>query len=127
EDLGKVDKIMIDLASGKVAYVVVSFGGFLGIGDKLFAVPWSAFTVDQGEQEFVLNVDRRKLETAPGFDKNNWPDMSDSTFGLEVHKHYGQTPWWEHTETDAGDFTGEKRVPDRSREYEPTTGYQQKP
>jgi sporulation protein YlmC with PRC-barrel domain len=126
EDLGKIDKIMIDLASGKVAYVVVSFGGFLGIGDKLFAVPWSAFDVDQGEHEFVLDVDRRTLETAPGFDKNNWPDMSDPTFGIEVHKHYGQTPYWEHTQTDAGDFTGEERVPDRSREYEPTTGYQQK-
>jgi sporulation protein YlmC with PRC-barrel domain len=126
EDLGKVDEIMVDLASGRVAYVVVSFGGFLGIGDKLFAVPWSAFQVDQGEHEFVLDVDRGTLENAPGFDKGNWPDMSDTTFGAEVHKHYGATPYWEHTVTDAGDFTGEERVPDRSREYEPSSGYQRK-
>lgn len=126
EDVGRVDKIMIDLANGKVAYVVLSFGGFLGIGDKLFAVPWSAFQVDQREHEFVLDVDRKTLETAPGFDKDNWPDMSDPTFGLEVHQHYGQMPYWEHTVTDVGDFTGEERAPDRSCEYDPTTGYQRR-
>jgi sporulation protein YlmC with PRC-barrel domain len=125
-DLGKVDQIMIDLGTGKVAYVVLSFGGFLGIGDKVFAVPWSALQVDQREHEFVLDVDRRTLETAPGFDKDNWPDMSDPAFGLEVHQHYGQTPYWEHTTTDAGDFTGEEPVPDRSRDDEPTVGDERK-
>jgi sporulation protein YlmC with PRC-barrel domain len=126
EDLGKIDEIMIDLGSGRVAYVVLSFGGFLGIGDKLFAVPWSAFRVDQGEHEFILDTDSTTLQSAPGFDKDNWPDMSDPSFGAEVHKHYGKTPYWEHTVTDAGDFTGEEIVPDRSREFESTSGYQQR-
>lgn len=124
EDLGSVEEIMLDLPSGKIAYAVIAFGGFLGIGDKLFAVPWNALRVDEGEHEFILDVDRATLENAPGFDKSNWPDMADPTFGAEVHKHYGRIPYWEHTVTDAGDFTGEKHVPDRSREYEPTTGYQ---
>jgi hypothetical protein len=114
---------MIDLPSGRVAYVVLSFGGFLGIGDKLFAVPWSALRVDEGEHEFILDVDRKTLENAPGFDKDNWPDMADATFGTSVHQHYGRTPYWEHDVTDAGDYVGDDRQTNRSIEYEPTEGY----
>src|ERR1700727_1636300 len=77
EDLGTIDEIMIDIPSGRVAYAVLSFGGFLGMGDKLFAVPWNAPKVDEDEQCFILNVDRRTIERAPGFDKDNWPDMGD--------------------------------------------------
>jgi sporulation protein YlmC with PRC-barrel domain len=124
EDLGTIEEIMLDPESGRIAYAVLSFGGFLGIGDKLFAVPWSALRVDQGEHQFVLDIDRATLEKAPGFDKDNWPDMADPSFGRDVHQHYGQTPYWEHTITAAGDSTGERNVADRSREYEPTDGYQ---
>jgi sporulation protein YlmC with PRC-barrel domain len=124
EDLGSIEEIMIDLSSGRVAYAVLSFGGFLGIGDKLFAIPWNALRVDQGEHEFILDVDRKTLESAPGFDKDNWPDMADQTFGRDVHKHYGQTPYWEHSVTDAGDFTGDEYPTDRSEEFERTEGYQ---
>ena len=80
EDLGKIEEIMIDLPTGRVAYAVLSFGGFIGIGDKLFAVPWSALQVDEGKQELVLDIDRKVLESAPGFDKNDWPDMADPSF-----------------------------------------------
>jgi len=123
EDLGKVEEIMIDLASGRVAYVVLSFGGFLGIGDKLFAVPWQALRIDEGEHQFVLDVDRKTLESAPGFDKDNWPDMADPSFGAAIHEHYGRTPYWEHDVTDAGDYVGDERQTNRSMEYEPTVGY----
>ncbi|HLK64239.1 MAG TPA: PRC-barrel domain-containing protein [Bryobacteraceae bacterium] len=98
EDLGKVNEIMIDIPSGQVAYAVLSFGGVLGIGNKLFAVPWSSLTVDQDEQCFILDVDKRTLETAPGFDKNNWPDMADETWGAQVYKHYGRSPYWNQSE-----------------------------
>jgi sporulation protein YlmC with PRC-barrel domain len=127
EDLGKVEEIMIDLPSGRVAYVVLSFGGFLGIGDKLFAVPWEALRVDEGEHQFVLDVERGVLENAPGFDKDNWPDMADPTFGSSVHQHYGRTPYWEHDVTDAGDYVGDDRQTNRSIEYEPTVGYKSNP
>jgi sporulation protein YlmC with PRC-barrel domain len=123
EDLGSIEELMIDVQSGKVAYAVISFGGFLGIGDKLFAVPWSALTVDQGEHEFVLDVSRATLENAPGFDKSNWPDMADPSFGNDIHTHYGKTPYWEHDITDAGDYVGDARQTNRSIEYEPTVGY----
>lgn len=98
ESLGKVDEIMIDIPSGRVAYAVLSFGGILGMGDKLFAVPWAALQVDEDEKCFILDVDKHTLETAPGFDKDNWPDMADTTWGLEVFRHYGATPYWEDRE-----------------------------
>ena len=123
EDLGKVEAIMIDLPTGRVAYAVLSFGGFIGIGDKLFAVPWSAVRIDEGEREFVLDIDREVLENAPGFDKNDWPDMADPSFERNVHAHYRATPYWRHDVTDAGDYVGDNRQTNRSMEYESTVGY----
>ncbi len=95
ESLGKIDEIMIDIPSGRIAYAVLSFGGFLGMGDKLFAVPWSALKVDEDEKVFVLNVDRRTIEAAPGFDKNHWPDMSDTNWGNDISTYYKVRPYWE--------------------------------
>ena len=94
EDLGKIKELMIDIPSGRVAYAVLSFGGFLGMGDKLFAVPWSALTLDEDRKCFVLDADKGKLENAPGFDKDNWPDMTDTLWGEQVHTFYGQSPYW---------------------------------
>ena len=95
EDLGKVDEIMIDILSGKVAYAVLSFGGFLGMGNKLFAVPWSRLRLDEDKQHFILDVDRKKLKNAPGFDKDNWPDMADTSWGTRIFSYYGAVPYWE--------------------------------
>ncbi|MGA2113427.1 MAG: PRC-barrel domain-containing protein [Bryobacteraceae bacterium] len=99
EDLGKVNELMIDIPSGRVAYAVLSFGGLLSMGNKLFAVPWSALTVDEDEKCFILNVDKRTLESAPGFDKDNWPDMDDAAWRSELFRHYGATPYWGEEET----------------------------
>jgi surface antigen len=90
---------MIDIPSGRVAYAVLSFGGFLGMGNKLFAVPLSALTVDEDEKCFILDVDQKTLESAPGFDKDYWPDMADTGWGAEVFRHYGATPYWETKES----------------------------
>ncbi len=109
EDLGKIEEIMLDIPSGRIAYAVLSFGGFLGLGNKLFAIPWDAFTLDEAEKEFVLNVDRKVLEDAPGFDKDNWPDMADPDFGSQVYGHYGYKPYW-----DESDITETERERDRS-------------
>lgn len=99
ENLGDVKDIMIDIESGEVAYVVISFGGFLGIGDKLFAVPWEALQVDQNHEQIVVDVDKQKLENAPGFDKDNWPSSPDRQFIEDVHSHYGYKPYWERERT----------------------------
>jgi sporulation protein YlmC with PRC-barrel domain len=92
QDLGDIKEFMIDMASGKVAYAVLSFGGVLGLGDKLFAVPWAAMTLDTVNKRFTLNVPKDALKEAPGFDKGNWPSMSDKTWASGVHKFYG-TPY----------------------------------
>jgi sporulation protein YlmC with PRC-barrel domain len=95
DDLGKVDEIMIDIPSGRVAYAVLSFGGILRMGNKLFAVPWEALTVDEDQKCFTLDVDRARLENAPGFDKDNWPDMADAAWGTQIYSFYGRRPYWD--------------------------------
>ena len=91
EDLGDIKEFMVDMASGKVAYAVLSFGGVLGMGDKLFAVPWAALALDTVNKRFTLDVRKDALQDAPGFDKDRWPAMSDKTWASGVHKFYGTT------------------------------------
>jgi len=73
EELGSIKELMIDLDEGHVAYAVLSFGGLMGLGEKLFAIPWEAMDLDTEQHAFILNVDKAALEEAPGFDKDNWP------------------------------------------------------
>jgi sporulation protein YlmC with PRC-barrel domain len=120
EDLGKIEEIMLDVPSGRIAYAVLSYGGFMGIGDKLFAVPWSALRIDTAEHEFVLDVDKNVLETAPGFDKDNWPDMAQPDFARSIHKFYNKTPYWEKDFTDSGDYMGDNVQTNRDIEFEKT-------
>jgi|TARA_R110000822_G_scaffold125694_10_gene260584 sporulation protein YlmC with PRC-barrel domain len=89
EDLGNVKDIMINTERGQVQYYVLSFGGILGMGDKLFAIPPQAIAVDTQEECLILNVDKDKLENAPGFDKDNWPNMAEEAFRDEIYAHYG--------------------------------------
>lgn len=93
QDLGDIKEIMLDMATGRVAYAVLSYGGFLGMGNKLFAVPWKALTLDTANKRFVLDVAQERLASAPGFDKDQWPDMADTTWAKEVHDYYGVTPY----------------------------------
>ena len=92
EDLGKIEDIMLDERTGSVAYAVLSFGGFLGMGDKLFAIPWEELRLDQEGSRFILNVSEDALKDAPGFDKNDWPDFGDPQWRNEVHSYYGHAP-----------------------------------
>src|SRR5579871_1199358 len=74
EALGDLKDIMIDTSTGSIAYGVLSFGGILGMGEKLFAVPWSAIQVDGQNKQLLLNVAKDRLKDAPGFDKDHWPN-----------------------------------------------------
>lgn len=94
EDLGKLEEIMIDLDEGRVAYAVLSFGGFLGMGNKLFAIPWEALSVDTENHAVVLNVQKELLENAPGFDKDSWPKTGDRQWLVDVYSYYGYDPYW---------------------------------
>jgi sporulation protein YlmC with PRC-barrel domain len=95
EDLGELTDIMLDLETGNVAYAVLDTGGFLGLGGKLFAVPWPAISVDTDEHELVVDIDKAALENAPGFDKDDWPDFSDRAWGKSVYDYYHQAPYWQ--------------------------------
>lgn len=94
EDLGEIEEVMIDVDSGRVAYAVLSFGGFLGMGEKLFAIPWAALHLDQERESFQLNVDAETLEDAPGFDEDDWPEFADETWAKDIHDYYGYKPYW---------------------------------
>ncbi|WP_420459790.1 PRC-barrel domain-containing protein [Neolewinella sp.] len=89
ENLGEIKDLMIDTESGRVNYAVLSFGGFLGLGDKYFAIPFEAFSVNTTTEKFVLNVSKDRLENAPGFDKDNWPKTNDHTYWNNLYTHYG--------------------------------------
>ena len=95
EKLGTLDHIMIDVPLGRVAYAVLSYGGFLGMGDKLFAVPWSALKIDPVNKCFVLNGSKEYLQNAPGFDKDDWPRFADENWARTIHTYYKSLPYWE--------------------------------
>ena len=96
EDLGEIKAIMLDVEGGRIAYAVLSFGGFLGMGDKLFAIPWSALTLDADEKRFILDAPKERLENAPGFDKDHWPAMADASWARQLHEYYGARPYWDN-------------------------------
>ena len=95
ETLGEIRDIMIDASAGRVAYAVLSFGGGTEMGDRLFAVPWSALTLDADRECFVLDIDKERLQDAPGFDKEQWPSITDPRWMDEVHSFYQSRPYWE--------------------------------
>jgi sporulation protein YlmC with PRC-barrel domain len=99
ENLGKIEDIVVDPVTGAIQYAVLSFGGFLGMGDKLFAIPWSSLHVSPARDYILLNIDKKTLERAPGFDRKHWPDMTDTTWQKSIHQYYGtpRTPAPERT------------------------------
>jgi sporulation protein YlmC with PRC-barrel domain len=95
QNLGDIKDIVIDRASGRMAYAVVSFGGFLGMGEKLFAVPWGAFSQPKADKDtFVLDVDKERLKNAPGFDAHNWPQMASREWVTSLYSYYNVPPYW---------------------------------
>lgn len=88
ENLGEVQEVMLHIDTGEVAYIVVSFGGFLGIGDKYFAIPLTAFEIDTANKQFKLNKSKEDLKDAPGFDKNNWPETGSDYWSGKTFTHF---------------------------------------
>jgi sporulation protein YlmC with PRC-barrel domain len=76
ENLGQIKDLMLNLHDGKIEYVVIEFGGILGIGEKYFAVPFNVLTLDTSRHAFILDQKKEVLENAPGFDKNHWPETN---------------------------------------------------
>ncbi|WP_269849981.1 PRC-barrel domain-containing protein [Methanosarcina horonobensis] len=108
EDIGKIEELMIDLRDGRVGYAVLSFGGFLGMGDKLFAIPWKALQLRLHDHEFLLDVPKETLENAEGFDKDNWPLTTREELS-RTYSYYGYQPYWQT------EVTGQTGVPGETR------------
>ncbi len=89
EHLGEVYNFMVDKYSGKVAYAVMSFGGFLGIGESYHPLPWKALDYDTSMGGFVVDLDRSQLEGAPRYGRDEDPWSSERDYGRSVHSHYG--------------------------------------
>ncbi len=89
EDLGKIDNLMINIQKGEVEYAVIEFGSFLGIGGKLFAVPFRELRLDPDNETFILNRDKEYLKKSPGFDKTHWPDTNEHSYFDDVRLYYG--------------------------------------
>jgi sporulation protein YlmC with PRC-barrel domain len=112
EDLGKLEDIVLDANSGRVLYGVLSFGGSMGVGDKLFAIPWRSLTLGEDAKVFTLNVEKESLKNAPGFDKKQWPNFADEKWATTTHEYYKQPTFWR---SDAKMETDLSRVSYRDR------------
>ena len=95
ENVGKIHELVIDAGKNRVVYAVLSFGGFMVMGNKLFAMPWEAFEFSATENKLILNVDKEKLKAAPGFEKGDkWPDFKDTLWGESIYNYYNFVPPW---------------------------------
>jgi len=87
--LGEIKDLVVDPTDGEIDYVVLDYGGFLGVGHKYFAVPWKALTFTGDMKRVILDVTNKDLERAPGFDKDNWPDLNSRDLAIMIYEFYG--------------------------------------
>jgi sporulation protein YlmC with PRC-barrel domain len=85
EDIGRIKDIMIDIHTGKIEYIIIEFGGFLGFGEKLFAVPFAALKLNKKKSDFMLDIDKKNMENAPGFNKNHWPETNSHYYDVNAY------------------------------------------
>ena len=93
EEIGKIDNLMINVQNNNVEYAVIEFGSFLGVGGKLFAIPFSELVLDENRQVFKLNRDKNYLKEIPGFDKNHWPDTNEHSLNADYYNQVNR--YWE--------------------------------
>ena len=89
ENIGDIKDLMIDPNNAEIVYAVLSFGGFMGIGSKLFAIPLEALRFSDKDDTIRLDISKEKLENAPSFDEDKWPMTADEKFVNSVYSHYG--------------------------------------
>jgi hypothetical protein len=88
--------IMLDVPRGRIAYAVMASGGFLGLGEKLFALPWSALTLDAQRECFVMDASATRFQNAPGFDHDHWPSSAEfDGLGEQIHSYWGSRNYWD--------------------------------
>lgn len=100
-EIGTIKDFAIDPVSGRIVYGVLSCGGFMGLGEKLFAIPWSSFEKTSADNAPVVDVTKQQLEDSRGFDADRWPNMADREWAQRTHRSFNQTPYWESTNADS--------------------------
>ncbi len=98
DDLGIIEEILIDPRTGRLAYAVLCLVGALGVGDKLFTIPWNLLRC-ANDGVLVLGCDSASLRAAPAFDPDDWPDFGDERWEREINDYYGR--WRTHSPTPA--------------------------
>ena len=93
-ELGKVDEVVMNAFNTSVEFLVMSYGGFWGLGEKRFAVPWHAVRFDHDKQVYVLNLSQDEIADLPPYEKDAWPDFSDDRWNRNVHSYDEMTPFW---------------------------------
>lgn len=91
EDLGTIEEVMIDAASGRVAFAVLCLSGRESYGDRLFAVPWGLLSLNGADRVFVFPLERAIVERGPAFESEQWPDFADEAWSDRIHNHYGRS------------------------------------
>ncbi|MEM9810974.1 MAG: PRC-barrel domain-containing protein [Pseudomonadota bacterium] len=94
DKLGMIEDVVLDKSTGKVAYAVMSFGGFLGMGEKHHPLPWNAIEYNHQHDGYIVNIAKETLENAPTMDSIDDAVLADRSFGERVHTHYGISPYW---------------------------------
>lgn len=94
EHVGKVEEVVVNVLDGNIAYLVITFGGFLGMGEKLYAVPWKALYYDHALEAYLLNVSKEQIERAPAFEKEAWSHFGDESWNRGIHDYYEVPPFW---------------------------------
>jgi len=92
--VGQITDVVIQAGTGDMAYAVLAAGGFLGLGEKLFAIPWRALQQSAGAKTFRLEMTEEQITQAPAFDRDRWPDLEDKHWCDTIHAYYGQPPYW---------------------------------
>lgn len=127
ESLGRIEEVVTDANTGRMLYGVLSFGGFLGLGDKYFAIPWRSLRLEDDGKGFILNVEKDRLKNATGFAKDRWPDLANEQFATTTYEYYDQKPYWRTRAGDvqlAADSSGEPTGNYRDRWNQRTTAWQ---
>lgn len=94
ESIGKIYDVMLDKESGKVGYAIMSFGGFLGIGDSYHPLPWSLLKYDRNMEGYVVNISKDKLEGGPNYTPGTEPLWGDRDYDKKVYGYYDTPPFW---------------------------------
>ncbi len=94
DNLGHIADLMIDKVSGRVAYAILKYGSFLGMGGKLFALPWEILKYEPGPDAYVINVPEERLKSAPSFDEGSEPIWNDRDYNRQLHDYYGSKADW---------------------------------